>query len=479
MRSSSSPPTTDPNLPSFHHPNYAAVLSELELVSDVWADLKDCQRRYLPQELKEPPKAYANRLKRTQFDNRFSPALKGHAGLLSDFALAEDAPASIRDFANNIDLQGGSLEVFLEGLDEIVLRDGGAGLLVEFPPEPKDEQGNSLIVSAADQAMFEMRPYLVAIDRRNIPNWDIAYVHGKPVLRHLTIRENHLVADGDFGTTEKTYYRVLRPGTWEVWELVEHKGKWSKVLIDSGETGIEAIPFVWYAIAESRWFEGMPPFLNLARLNIEHYQKRSGLNEVLHKCNLPVPVREGLVRGIEDFHNQERPIPPLMIGPNSALDVPQGGKFYFAEPSGSAIAQTQLDIEKLEGAMDRVSLAFLTGGEAAKTATEVVMDSSQTQCTLKGLARRKESLVQTAFQFWAEYTGESGTGGIQVNESILQLPANPQEVQVILDAMGLKISTRLALHMLLARKWLPSGTDIEAEAAMQEGVDLLPNALVA
>jgi hypothetical protein len=121
--------------------------------------------------------------------------------------------------------------------------------------------------------------------------------------------------------------------------------------------------------------------------------------------------------------------------------------------------------------MDRMSLAFLTGGEAAKTATEVVMDTAQTQCNLKNMARRKESTLQRLFALWVQYTGEAEGGSINVNESILQTPANPQEIQVILDAMGVKISNKLALQMLLERKWLPADADIESELKSLEGGD--------
>lgn len=455
-------PTTDPTLPSFLHPLLVEMLEELQLVSDLWNELKDCKQNYLPQEESEPPKAYQNRLKRTQFDSRFTPALKGHSGLLSDFTLDEDCPESIKAAAGNIDLQGSDLVTFLTDIDEMVLRDGGCGIMVEHPEEAVDEEGNSLIASAADQ--IGLRPYLVAIDRRNILNWAIEYRQGKPHIKQLTLREFHLIDDGDFGCQQKTYYRVLRPGSFQVYELREDQGKFSKVLIPrlSGQTGIDQVPFVWYSLTGSKPFEGLPPFLNLARLNVEHLQKRSSLNEVIHKCNLPVPVRKGLIKSLADVL---KGIAKLVIGPNSVVDVPTDGDFYFAEPTGNAIAATQADILKLEGAMDRVSLAFLTGGETPRTATEVVMDTSQTQCTLKNMARRKESVVQQIFALWTLYGSNKGRSGgsIKCNESVLQLPANPQEVQVILDAMGVKISNRLGLEMLAQRKWLPPNTDIDKE----------------
>lgn len=452
-------PTNDPSLPSYLHPLYLEVEEELELVWDCWHHLKDRHRNYLPREPKEPEQAYRNRLKRTKFDNRFLPAIRGHAGLLSDFVLSAEVPESIQNAIKDIDQQGTSLVSFLENLDEMVLRDGGCAVLVEAPTPPTDEDGNPLVTTGAEEAQFDLRPYLVAIDRRDILSWRWEYRNSKPFLKQVTIRETHLVDAGDFGCRSITLYRVLRPGTWELWEMADRQGQWVKLLRDRGETGIEIIPLVWYCVSGNKPFQGLPPFLNLAELNIEHFQKRSSLNEVQHKCNLPVPVRKGMIR----THDLNSPLPPLTIGPNSVVDVPVDGDFFFREPSGSAIAATQADISKLEASMDRVSLAFLNGGEGQKTATEVVLDTAQTQATLDGMIERKRSAVEQIFDLWRQYTGEPTGGSIELNAKILQVPPDPQKVQTILNAMSTKISPILGLQMLLAIGWLPPDTDIEAE----------------
>lgn len=469
MPNSPTLPSADPKLPSFIHPQLVEVMDDLNLVWDCWRELKNAKQKYLPKEDAEPDKAYKNRLGRSQFDSRFAPAIRGHAGLLSDFVLTDDSPESLKTAQKNIDQQGNSLQSFFTDADEAVLRDAGCGILVEFPPNPTDTEGNPLIRSAAEEAQFGLRPYLVKIDRRDILNWRIAYFQGRATIQQVTIRENRMVDEGDFGVRPKTYFRVLKPGSFEVWELVEQKGQWINTLVDRGFTNLNTVPLVWYSVSDNGLFEGMPPFLNLARLNIEHLQKRSSLNEVLHKCNLPVPVRKGFIKTLADLL---KPIAKLIIGPNSVVDIPSDGDFYFAEPTGNAIAATQADIEKLEGAMDRLSLAFLNGGETQRTATEVMLDTAQTQATLSGMAERKQSAIEQIFEFWRQYTGEPTPGLIEVNVKLLQLPPNPQDVQIILDAMGVKIPNRLGLEMLLQRRWLPSNTDLDEIMNMLEEQDV-------
>lgn len=422
---------------------------------DVWHGLKDRERAYLPQETKEPSKAWSDRIKRSNFDNRYEPAIKDYAGLLSVFSLSDDVAESIKGNQDNIDQWGNDLWTFFHEVDQMALRDGWCGILVEFPPQ------DLAINSQADLLQSYRRPYLVPIDRRNILNWRTNNLK----LTQVTIREIRLEPDGDFGEKEQVYYRVLKPGEYAVYQIVEGKGSESQLLlVESGTTSLTEIPLVYYSVTESGLFAAKAPFLNLAKLNIEHFQKRSQLNEVLRKCNLPVPVRKGLIRTVDDL----KKVPPLVIGPNSVLDIPTDGDFYFAEPSGVAIAASQTDLERLEAAMDRVTLDFLTSGEHQKTATEVILNSTKTSANLKGVARRKESALQQIFAFWVAYTGEEEGGNIAMDDDLLSMPLTPEQVDKLdnLASQG-RISDRTLLMLLQRGKVLPRDFDVDAEVALQ------------
>lgn len=462
-------PTNDPNLPSFLQWGYLQAQPHLDLVWDVWSELEGCEAEYLPKEPAEPVPAYRNRLARTKFDSRFAPAIKGHAGLLADFTLAEDTPLSLVASQDDIDFQGNSVTTFWKEVDEMVLRDGGCGILVEYPPELVDELGNPLIQSAADQQRFNQRPYLVAIDRRNLLNWSVSTYNGMAIINRVTIREKREVPEGDFGSTYEVLYRELFPGGYRVWELIQSKNAksgWLKQLREEGTTSLDRVPLIWYSLEESGLFKAKPPFLSLARLNVEHYQKRSSLNEVLHKCNLPIPVRKGLVKSAQDLADRQASgkVPRITIGPNSVIDIPLDGDFFFAEPSGAAIAATQADIAKLEQSMDRVSLAFLTGGETEKTATEAVLDSTQTKASLSGMATRKESALQEVAQLWSAYTGEGQSGGGVVNRDVLKMPIDPQAIAQIVGLHNASLLTRRSTLLELKHgKVLRPDLDVDAE----------------
>jgi len=451
----------DVNSPNYVHPLVLDYRWEMGFLKEVWDGLRGAgvKGKYCPKEEREPGRAYQQRLDRCRFDNRFQPAIKDYSGLLSVFTLNEDTPKSIISNKENIDQQGSSIWTFLSEADQMALRDGWCGIYVDYPPTDENIQ------SQGDLLASDRRPYLVLIERGSVINWDFEYdINGKPVLKMLVLQESVFVRTGKYGHTLIQQYRVLYPGSFEVWGLVpspetQNVSDTVLELFEAGETSLETIPFVYYSVSGGGLFQSPAPFLNLALLNVEHYQKRSQKNEVLRKCNLPVPVRRGAIR--DPKTNQ---FPPLIIGPNSCVDVPENGDFFFAEPSGAAIASTSEDIKQLELAMDRTTLDFLTNGDGQKTATEVIIDSAKTGASLTDMARRKESAVQSTFELWIAYTGESEGGGITMDESLLQTPMSPEEIGQItnLASQGF-ISQKTLLTTLQQGKILSKDFDVDAE----------------
>jgi hypothetical protein len=452
----------DNNLPSAKSKSVQDYQANLQLLQDCWNGLEGKEKQYIPRETKEPVQAWQQRIKRTAFINKFEPSVKDYAGLLSVFTLNEDVAESIKAHLDDVDLMGNDIYTFFHEADQLCLRDGWCAILVDFPKLDPEIQ------TQEDLNNSDHRPYLVLIERQDINNYRFEYLGGKPALNQVTIQENRIEPDGAFGEKFVTCYRVLRPSEFTIYREIENKGQKTSLITDEGATTLDRIPLVYYSVTESKPFAAKAPFLNLVKLNIEHHQKRSQLNEVIRKCNLPVPVRKGLIRNPSDSLN----LPPLTIGPNSIVDIPAEGDFYFAEPTGVAIGDSRKDIEYLEAAMDRMTLDFLTSGQHQKTATEVLLDSAKTSANLKGVARRKESAIQQVFDLWIQYTGEETGGSIVMDESILQMPISPEQIDKLesLASQGL-ISQKMLLLLLQRGKILPRDVDIDEELAVAGNIN--------
>ena len=452
-------PTDDPTLVSYVRPELIALSSDLERVNDCYTMMRSdaVKKRYLFQEPGEPDAAFESRLSRSTYTPVFRDSIRAFAGLLGNYQESE-LPETLEDNIQNVDMMGSSLSKFLNELDQLVLRDGGAAVLVEMPQEQED------LSSALEEMEEARRPYLVHVERCNIVNWRTTMSGGREMVEQCVIRtlEERPSDQGTYGTSLEPVYVHLFPGGFKKYELVRgaNNSKWTQKVIAEGQTSLPVVPMVWMGATGSKFGVGSVPLVGLADLSIQHFQIRSDLAELLHKCAMPVPVRRGAP---VDAHG--RPA-PLTIGPNTAIDLPNEGDFSFAEPSGSSLQRHQEEIMHVESLMDRSSLNFMYGQGGSRTATEAALQGSQIQAQIKTLIENKESAVDMIVRLWSTYTNEkiSDESGIEVSDSLIQRPLEAGEVQAYLNLFGESaISHQTLLEELQRGKALSNGIDVEEE----------------
>ncbi len=449
----------DPTLPTWKHPVLQNIEPDLELLGDCWSGLRGKESDYLPQEQKEPDQAFQARLSRATYVPSFRKAVEGYAGVFSQFTLT-DLPPSLEAERDDCDQHGNNLQAFFAMADCLSMRDGGCAVMVEMPPE-------IVIESEAERLALGRQPYLVLIERKNILNWKTEFIAGQEVLTQATILEWREVENGDFGFVLEPFFRVLTPGGFQVWQINKSVGARQKlVMVEEGQTSIEDVPLTWYSPQPQRWGHGLPPFRELSLLTLQHYRSRSDLSELLHRCALPVPVRRGAL-----MMDGQTP-PPLVIGPNSVVDVPEGGDFAFAEPAGTSLAQQQQHLAHIEGLINKETLAFMSGDSQAMTATQARLQAGQVQSGLSLAAAQKSSLFEQLQFLWIEYTGEEATGSLEVAPQALEQRFEPQQIEQIRSLSdGGYLSKQTALQLLQRGGVLPIDFDVEEEIQGLESSD--------
>jgi hypothetical protein len=214
--------------------------------------------------------------------------------------------------------------------------------------------------------------------------------------------------------------------------------RWIQVKLgETLQTSMPIVPLVWYGSSTSKFAQGDLPMNGLAELSIQHYQMRSDLQELLHKCAMPVPVRKGAPVGPDG-----RPA-PLILGPNTAVDLPgEGGEFSFAEPTGKSLERHQAEVQHVEMLMDRSGLNFLYGANI-KTATEASLRASQVASQVSALVRNKTSSFNTVMRLWAAYSGElssiNAESGIVLNDSLINRPLDPSGMAQLVNLFNSEI----------------------------------------
>ena len=464
-------PTNDPSLVSYHRPELIRQLPALEVASDCWHLLdstystfaeatKSTKEKYLHREPAEPARAYEERLHRATYAPIYRDSIRAYAGLLNRFQLV-DAPASLANAENNVDLHGESVQSFWNRCDERVLRDGGVFVMVDMTRT--NESDNFL-----DEMQSGVRPYLIMIDRINVVNWSIDHENGRERVAHATIRQmRQFPAKSGYGVDIEPVYHVLRPNLVETYRLVKVDNRWTQQKIEEIATSLPIVPLVWYGASSSHFAQGDMPLSALAELSIQHFQMRSDLQELLHKCAMPVLVRTGARIGPDG-----QPV-PLVLGPNTAVDLDtEGGKFEFAEPSGKSLERHQQEIKHVEELMDRSGLNFLYGANI-KTATEASLRASQVASQVSALVRNKLTSFNVVMKLWAAYSGELSSigpeSGIALNDSLINKPLGASEMAqlVNLHSQGL-ISKRTVIDELQRGGILDPDLKVDEEIARTE-----------
>jgi len=421
-------PVNDPTLVSYHRPELHKLLPKLQKAFDCWSLLDDDEdkQKYLHKEPAEPPMAYKSRLARSTYSPIYRDSIRSYAGLLSRFQIF-DAPPSMEANDQNVDLQGSSMQSFLTQVDEMVLRDGGCFIFVDMMP---DSGANNFL----DEQRDGRHPYLVSVPRAEVINWHVSYNRGQETVERVTVRHMRSFPnpEGQFGSIVEPRYYVLTPGKVEIYKLVKSDAsRWTNVLEETINTSLPIVPLVWYGASTPRFAQGDLPMDGLAELSIQHFQMRSDLAELLHKCAMPVPVRKGAPIG------PDGKAAPLILGPNSAVDLPaEGGDFSFAEPSGQSLQRHQEEIRYVEQLMDRSSLNFLYGANV-KTATEASLRASQVASSVSALVRNKTAMFSVVLRLWAWYAGEQSSvteeSGLALNDSLISKPLEASEMAQLVN----------------------------------------------
>jgi hypothetical protein len=478
----------DPSLASYHSPVYLAIVDDLRFVGDMYEGrgawikpngqlIGDRSRQYLPQEPKEKDKSYTNRLRRSHYERRFGNAIDAFAGLLSRFSRSGKLPQGMEEyFDRDVDRMRNSLAKFLIQADRCALRDGGCFILVDFPRRPTNDNGQPLTYLQSQE--LKLRPYLTLYQANQVVN--LRTVREDSEIDLVSIHEFTWEPIGRFGYEMVEWYRILYPGGGELYRVitgVDATGvkKESLQLESEWQTTMSLLTLIPYSIGISGddFYGTKPPFLDLALLNLKHYQKSSEKDELMHKCNIPI-LTINRPAGLPKTTTTSRPTPAagstkaddpeVTIGPNTVLFNVQAA---YVEPTGAALALTIQDLSNLEAAMSQKTLDFLTLGDVSRTATEVVHTAAPLSSSLSGMIVAKENAVRKIFDYWAMYVGGDHDASIQIDEGSIRSTINSSNIDRL---TGLRTTGNLSqgtyLTLLKEARVLPATLDVAQEQAL-------------
>ena len=108
--------------------------------------------------------------------------------------------------------------------------------------------------------------------------------------------------------------------------------------VESGEFSLGEIPLVTIYSGKTDNLVSKPPLLDIAYLNLAHFQRQADLIHSLHVASQPMLVMEGYDDQTKD----------LAISVNYAMATQPGNKIYYVEPASSAFDAQSAEIKELQ-----------------------------------------------------------------------------------------------------------------------------------
>lgn len=401
--------TKDPKSPATTSEAYDLMTPSWDVMETLLGGtgtMRAAGQKYAPQYAEETNDGYMARIQAATLLNMTEQTLDTLVGkpFSEPVKPGEDVPDEIENkVLDDVDLQGNNLDVFARNWFYEGMAKAFAHVLVDMPKPQEREDGQPRTLE--DDRRDGVRPYWVLIKPENVIFARAEVINGVEVLRHVRIVETYTEQDG-FAEVHKVRIRVLEPGFVQLWEPVEKKTSAQKEewrLDDEWATGLDYIPLVTFYADRKAFMFGKPPLLDLAWLNVAHWQSTSDQRHILTVARFPILACSGASAEDSD---------PVVIGPNKILYNPDAqGKFYYVEHTGKAIGEGWKDLEMLESQMAGYGAEFLKKKPGSQTATARALDSAEGSSDLSAMTVVFEDSMMEVLAITADWMNIAGGGG--------------------------------------------------------------------
>ena len=381
----------------------------MKAVSEGTKYLRDNSEIFLPLEPREDAEAYQSRVDRAVFSPFTQRLIRAATGLVlrKPITLTGD-PYWTEMFKMDVDGCKSDLDEYARRVLMCSLTYGQSHILVDYPAP-------SNALSLAEERQQNRRPYWIEIDPNNIYGWRLDRESNYGSLIQVRIGEKAVLPDGDFGEKIYDQIRVIEPGSYRVFrkretvdELYEEDmGIYPTDMsspavekdfkqVESGNFSLGEIPLVTIYSGKVDNMTSKPPLLDIAYLNLAHFQRQADLIHSLHVASQPMLVMEGYDDQTKD----------LAISVNYAMATQPGNKIYYVEPASSAFDAQSAEIKELQMQMATLGISTLSQQKfVAESADARRLDRVDPNSMLAMVSMELEQKLQKAFNLSAEYVG--------------------------------------------------------------------------
>lgn len=357
-------------------------------------------------------KRYQAYLARARFPEYVTDAVLNHGGTLHRKPAVITLPEGMEFLRKKATSKGEGLDQLLRRINELQLRDGRLGLLVDLPA---GESRGTL-------------PYIAVYEALSVRNWDDGeHELGATNLNLVVLDESMDVLDhASMNWSWKTRYRILSLGSLETDEAegtgAVYRQRMDEVLGTDGGDGsadtnadpeswivpmyngrrMDRIPFVFCNAMDLVTEPDRPPLLTLANASIGIYQGEADYRQSLFmQSQDTLIVKGGMTNG-----NQVDDQAPVRVGAGARIDVsPEGDAKYIGTNSQGipeqrkALEADHTDAAARSGQLTSSESASQESGDALRIRTATKTAS------LVGIAHTGAAALEEVLRMIAEWMG--------------------------------------------------------------------------
>lgn len=358
--------------------------------------VKEKGTAYLPKNLGAEAGEYKAYLNGAIFFNMVDQTLNGMTGQVFRRApIVRNLPEKLQDKIIHLGQDGSGHVAFTKTVVREVCAMGRYGVLVDAPTTSGDS-------------------YAVGYRAEDILDWEVERVDGVQRLTRVLLREFRRVRSVLSGRARirsggayqyETVYRELVleniEGRWTYFQNIYDKGGPQSIPTEVlrpviNGNPLTAIPFVFFGPTGNTPDCEKPPLLDIAELNLSHYEDYADFQHGKKYTSLPIYVVPGGAEGGADEYR---------IGPNTIWEVPMGSKPEILEYKGDGLKTQASALSTKERQIAAIGGRLLPGlGQGISESSEqATMRGASEQSILMNVILAVQDGMSLVLRYWAAW----------------------------------------------------------------------------
>lgn len=410
------------------HPQYTDMIDiwrkcRIAVMGDDWIKKSPLLKTIVPPLSDQPDDEYMAMVNRATFFNATGRTLDGLLGMAFRKPVVIEAPAAMDGIINDITLAKDStvnLDDFCRNMLSEDLICGRVGYLIERP------NVSSANMTQAQVSALNLRPYAAEYRAESILDWRFDRVNNSAQLVMVRLSEVLEQFDTD-GITRKapvTQERVLLLIDGKYIQKVFREGKQfgDDIVPVMNGAPLNFIPFVCNFTGER------PPILDLANINLSHFQTEVDREHGAHYTAIPTPMFAGF-----QFSDDENFRLGATGGYNSAMP---DAKWGFLEFEGSGLGTLKEIKEEKERQMVILGAKFLDSEKAGVEAegTVKIRRSGETS-VLADRCTQASRMVKRILEIMRDWIGATGEIKVEINTDYTEAGLSAQDLLALFQVL--------------------------------------------